>query len=299
MVDLGKYGVWTLFWRVSSARARRIEDLGYGAIWLGASPGDLSAMRAVLEATEKVVVGTSITNIFQTDPAAIGAEFAQINADYPERAVLGLGIGHQQRLPGRDIKPLSLMSEYLDILDAQRVSSEHRFIAALGPKMLRLAADRTAGTLPYLAPAENTRNARGIVDAVTLVVPEHKVVLGADRAAALARIRRYIRGYLEAPNYLQNLRKYGFTDSDFADGGSDRLLDAVVASGTGANIAAALDQHFAAGANHVAIQVIESNTDKWSQELGLYMGRGIVPTVDEGKPDELLDSLATIIAATS
>ncbi|MBA0048905.1 TIGR03620 family F420-dependent LLM class oxidoreductase [Mycobacteroides sp. LB1] len=298
MVTLGKYGAWSLFWRVTPKRARQIEDLGYGAIWLGGSVADLGPVRAALEATSKVVVGTSITNIFGSDPRAVGREFAELNADYPGRVALGLGIGHQEKLPGREVKPLTLMAEYLDVLDTEHVPEDQRFIAALGPKMLRLAADRTAGTLPYLAPAENTGNARSIVGDDTLVIPEHKVVLEGDRSSALARARSYIHRYWEMPNYVQNLKKYGFADADFADGGSDRLLDAVVASGTVGDIVAKLEQHFVAGANHVAIQVIESRPEKWDEEIQLYFGQGIIPNVDDGSPDELLDTFAAIITAS-
>ncbi|MFI6213385.1 TIGR03620 family F420-dependent LLM class oxidoreductase [Nocardia brasiliensis] len=296
MVHLGRYGVWSLFWRLTPTRARHIERLGYRALWLGGSPSDLIPVRVVLEATSNIVVGTSIVNIFQTDPKAIGDEFVRLSADFPDRVVLGLGIGHQERLPARKVKPLSLMNEYLDVLDQCGVSADRRFIAALGPKMLRLSAERAAGTLPYLAPAANTRNARALVDTSTLIVAEHKVVLEPDLDLARAQARATVGGYFSAPNYVANLRRYGYTDADFADNGSDRLIDAVVATGAAETIVDELDKHLDAGADHVAIQVIEPDADAWHTEMKMYLTEGRVPAVIEKTPDYLLDTLAQLSA---
>jgi len=272
---LGRFGVWRGAWQTTPELAVRLEQLGYGALWLGGSPdGDLAAAAAVLGATSSLIVGTSIVNMWKDDAALVARSHAQIQASYPGRFVLGVGAGHREATQ-QYASPYSTLGKYVDQLLADRVPAEGIVLAALGPKVLRLAGDRTAGAIPYLVPPEHTRQARQILGAGPLLAPEHKVVIDTDeqRARALGR-RRVSNPYLGLVNYTANLRRLGFTDADLADGGSDALIDALVAHGSAEQVAARLAGHFEAGADHVCIQLL-TETDPLlgyadlARELGL------------------------------
>ncbi|HKE80082.1 MAG TPA: LLM class F420-dependent oxidoreductase [Solirubrobacteraceae bacterium] len=238
--------------------AAELEELGYSALWLpGSRGGDIfGACERVLDATSRVPVATGIVNVWMHEPAASAAAHARLTSAHPGRFLLGIGISHAALIE-QYRRPLATMRDYLDGLDAADppVPVDERVIAALGPRMLALSAERTAGTHPYLVTPEHSRIAREAVGPGKLVAPEQTVVLETDSAHARERGRGFLAGYLAMPNYTNNLRRLGFGDEDVADGGSDRLVDAVVAWGEPEAIAARVAEHLAAGADHVCIQV--------------------------------------------
>ncbi|CQD06660.1 LLM class F420-dependent oxidoreductase [Mycolicibacterium conceptionense] len=253
--DLGRYGVWT-FGAVQPVQAAEIEKLGYGALWVGGSPAaDLAFAEPILERTEGLQLATGIVNIWTADAAAVAESFHRIEAAHPGRFLLGIGVGHPEHTDEYR-KPYDALVEYLDALDAAKVPTSRLVIAALGDKVLRLAANRSAGAHPYLTTPEHTAHARDVLGESVFLAPEHKVVLSTDGAAARAIGRDTVDFYLNLSNYLNNWRRLGFTENDIAKPGSDKLIDAVVAHGTADAIAARLQQHVANGADHVAIQVL-------------------------------------------
>ncbi|MFL0290444.1 LLM class F420-dependent oxidoreductase [Mycobacterium sp. SMC-18] len=258
-LDLGRVGVWT-FGAPTPEQAAEIEKLGYGAVWPGGSPaGDLAFVEPILAATEKLQVATGIVNVWTAPAAQVAESYHRIEAAYPGRFVLGVGIGHPEHTKEYR-KPYDVLVEYLDELDAAGVPVARRVVAALGPKVLRLAADRSAGAHPYLTTPEHTAEARKVIGQDAFLAPEHKVVLtdGSAEATAQAREigRQTVDFYLNLSNYLNNWRRLGFSEDDIAKPGSDALIDAVVAHGTPDAIAARLTEHLDAGADHVTVQVL-------------------------------------------
>jgi probable F420-dependent oxidoreductase len=256
-VELGQYGIWRHEGGLDADLAREIEALGYGAVWIGGSPpGDLALAEAMLDATTQLAVGTSIINMWTTPAAEVAASYHRIDARHPGRFLLGVGVGHPEATSDYT-RPYANLVEYLDALDAAGVPSAGRAIAALGPKMLKLSADRTAGAQPYLTTPEHTRQARELLGEGVLLAPEHKVVIDADPERARSVGRPFVRKpYLGLRNYTSNLLRLGFTEADIADGGSDALIDALVAHGDAATVAAQLAEHVEAGADHVCAQVL-------------------------------------------
>jgi probable F420-dependent oxidoreductase len=256
-IELGKVGIWRHPSGLTPEIAAEVEALGYGAIWLGGSPdGDLAVVDQLLDATDRIVVGTSIVNVWQDGAATVAAAWHRITARYPDRFMLGLGIGHPEATQEYQ-RPFATLVSYLDQLDDLKVPASGRMLAALGPKVLRLSAERSAGALPYLVTPEHTRQAREILGTGPLLAPEQKLVLETDpeRARAIGR-PRVQNPYLSLTNYLSSLRRLGWTDADFADGGSDALIDALAVHGDAAAIAGGVTAHLAAGADHVAVQVL-------------------------------------------
>jgi probable F420-dependent oxidoreductase len=254
---LGRIGVWISYPKVSPTLARDLEEAGYSAVWLGSSPGgDLRMVDDLLAATERLVVATGIVNVWRDDARTIAAAHHRITERFPGRFLLGVGTGHPEATS--DYRhPYQALVDYLDVLDAESVPADERVLAALGPRVLRLAADRTLGAHPYLVTPEHTRRARELIGPHVLLAPEQKVVVETDPQKARAIGRPVVaQPYLGLSNYLANLRRLGFTEEDFVDGGSDRLIDALVAHGDAVTAAGRVDQHFAAGADHVAIQLI-------------------------------------------
>jgi probable F420-dependent oxidoreductase len=257
--NLGRYGVWT-FGAPTPEQAAEIEALGYGAVWVGGSPaGDLAFVEPILEATETLQVATGIVNVWTAKSDEVAESYHRIEAAYPGRFLLGVGIGHPEHTEEYR-KPYDVLVEYLDALDAAKVPTSRRVLAALGPKVLKLSAQRSAGAHPYLTTPEHTGQARNILGNTVYLAPEHKVVVtdGSDAAAEQAREvgRQTVDFYLNLSNYLNNWRRLGFTDDDIAKPGSDKLIDAVVAHGTPEAVAARLGEHLEAGADHVTIQVL-------------------------------------------
>src|SRR4051794_1832221 len=262
MMDLGRVGIWNIGLRSDDPRnagevrdaAAELESLGYGAIWLGGSPGVHHA-RPLLGATTRIVVATGILSIWEYEAADVAERQAALAAEHPGRFLLGLGVSHG--MLAKDYrKPYSAMVGYLDRLDAAGAPADERVLAALGPRMLALSRDRAAGAHPYLVNPEHTASARKIIGDGPLLAPEVKVVLDADPVRARATARGHLALYLQLPNYLNSLRRLGFTDDDFRDGGSDRLVNAVVAIGGTDAAVRRIAEHHEAGADHVVVQVI-------------------------------------------
>jgi probable F420-dependent oxidoreductase len=253
-VDLGRFGVWHQVQKWGPELAVGLEQLGYGTIWLGASPAaDLRDAEVLLASTSSVVVGTSIVNMWTADATAVAESYHRLEAEHPGRFVLGVGIGHRERIDGYK-SPYETIVDYLDALDEGKVPMERRALAALGPRVLKLAAARTAGALPYLTTPDHTREARLVIGDGVLLAPEQKVVLETDEEIARSVARDYLASYLQLSNYTNNLKRLGYGDDDIADGGSDRLVDALVLHGTAVEIAEGLNAHLEAGADHVVIQ---------------------------------------------
>jgi probable F420-dependent oxidoreductase len=239
-----------------------IEALGFGALWLGGSPSLVEA-RAYLEATTTLTVATGILNVWRHEPADVAAGHADLRGDFGERFLLGVGIGHPEATSEYQ-KPLSKMRDFLDGLDnADRpVPRDERAVAALGPKMLELAAERSLGAHPYFTTFEHTRIARERIGPSALLVPELTVVVDPDPESGRAHARAFAASYLRMTNYKGNLLRLGFSEGDVADGGSDRLIDAVVAHGSAEVIAETVHAHLEAGADHVCLQPVGHGTEQ-------------------------------------
>jgi len=230
----------------------------------------------MLAATENLVVATGIVNIWQYDPAELAAEFHEIDAEFPGRLLLGIGIGHPEAT-SEYTKPLTKSREFMDGIAAaaRPVPRERMVMAALGPKMLDLSFERTLGTHPYFTPVEHTRFARERLGSTALVAPELAVAIDEDPERARAAARKYSALYLGLVNYTSNLKRFGFDEADIANGGSDRLIDAVVPSGSVETAAAMARAHLDAGADHVCLQTVGVEgipTAQWTalaQALGL------------------------------
>ncbi|ORM25061.1 LLM class F420-dependent oxidoreductase [Williamsia sp. 1135] len=256
MTGFGTHGVWAGFSAISPQQALEIEKLGYGTIWLGGSPRSLTPARKVLEATSSIRVATGITNIWNTEAAEIAEQFNQLETDFPGRFLLGIGVSHPEAVQEYR-SPYDSLVAYLDVLDEGGVPADRRVIAALGPRMLRLARDRALGSHPYLVPAAHTEYARKILGPDKFLAPEHKVVLTEDAELARSVGRPYVdQPYLHLQNYTNNLKRFGYTDADIADGGTDALIDALVAHGSAEVVREQLDSHLGQGADHVAIQIL-------------------------------------------
>lgn len=267
----GAFGHYTMWQQVSPEQLRDIEALGYGAIWAGGSPpAELSWVEPILEKTEKLQLATGIVNIWSAAAQPVAESFHRIDKAYPGRFLLGIGVGHPEA--NQEFrKPIDALSEYLDKLDENGVPKDRIVVAALGPKVLKLSAERSAGAHPYLTTPEHSAEARKVIGPSAFLAPEHKVVLTTDAEEARATGRKALEIYLQLANYLNSWKRLGFTDDDVAKPGSDRLVDAVVAYGTPDAIAARLKEHLTAGADHVAVQVL-SGPDKLVPALAELAG---------------------------
>src|SRR5271169_2866895 len=255
-LDLGRYGVWLGSRSITPDLAKQIESLGYGAAWIGGSPdADLKWVEPALAQTSSLQLATGIINIWSSPAAEVAESYHRIENDYPGRFLLGIGVGHPEHTQEYR-KPYDALVEYLDDLDGASVATSRRVLAALGPKVLALSAERSAGAHPYLTTPEHTAQARELVGNSVFLAPEHKVVLSTDADEARAVGRKALDVYFNLANYRNNWKRSGFTDDEVARPGSDRLVDAVVAYGTPDAIAARLNEHLDAGADHVPVQVL-------------------------------------------
>jgi len=252
--NLGRFGS---FGRgVTPDEAKQIEALGYGAVWVGGSPpAELDWVEPILEKTTTLQVATGIVNIWTAAPGPVAESFHRIDKAYPGRFLLGIGVGHPEAHTEYR-KPIDALNDYLDKLDEYGVPKERRVVAALGPRVLKLSAQRSAGAHPYLTTPEHTAQARELIGPSAFLAPEHKVVLTTDAEKARAIGRKALDIYLSLNNYVSNWKRLGFTDDDVRRPGSDKLVDAFVAYGTTEDVARRLTQHIDAGANHVPIQVL-------------------------------------------
>ncbi|MCW2677735.1 MAG: class F420-dependent oxidoreductase [Modestobacter sp.] len=254
---LGRFGVWRRSSDVTPDLAVGLERLGYGTLWLGGSPAaDLRVVDDLLDATTTLTLATGIVNIWNSEARQVARSFARIDTRRPGRFLLGVGAGHREATREYS-SPYETLRSYVDVLRTEGVPAESLVLAALGPRVLRLAAERTAGAHPYLVPPEHTRRAREIMGRGALLAPEQKVVVEADPERARAIARPAVQNpYLGLTNYTNNLRRLGWGDDDLADGGSDALIDALVAHGPVDRVAARLTEHLDAGADHVAVQLL-------------------------------------------
>jgi probable F420-dependent oxidoreductase len=257
---LGRFGIWRGASEVTPELAVSLERLGYGTIWLGGSPdGGLEIASDLLAATSTLMIGTSIVNMWKDDAATVARSYTRIEASHPGRFVLGVGAGHPEATK-EYASPYQTLATYVDRLQAGHVPADRIVLAALGAKVLTLARDRAGGAVPYLVPPEHTRLAREILGPDRMLAPEHKVVLDPESESARALGRKRVQNpYLHLVNYTSNLRRLGFTDDDLAGGGSDRLIDALVAHGRPDQVAEQLTAHLDAGADHVAVQLLTEN----------------------------------------
>ena len=277
MSELGPIGIWTFkFEDCPAAKAQEaaaeLEQLGYGAIWFGEASGReaLSNAGLLLAGTKKIVIATGIANIYARDAVAMAAGQKTLSEAYPSRFVLGLGVSHvplvEQLRGHRYEKPVATMRAYLDAMDQAPYRSVApsvkpvRMLAALGPKMLELAAERADGAHPYNTSPEHTAKARAILGRGPKLCPEQAVVLETDAAAARAIGREFLAMYLTLPNYTNNFLRLGFSEADFQNGGSDRLIDAIIAWGNLEQIRRRIRAHHAAGADHVCVQVLTKDS---------------------------------------
>ena len=275
-MDIGRIGIWTFALdQQPAARSKEVaaelEELGYGALWVPEAVGREAIANAglLLSATSSMVVATGIANIWMRHPMAASAGWRTLNEAYDGRFLMGLGVSHAPSV-GRMLgetwdKPLARMRAYLDGMDealffaAQPAVPPSRVLAALGPKMLDLARERALCAHPYFVPVEHTAFARERLGTGPLLAPEQAVVLETDPSTAREIERSHMAGYLRLPNYANNLIRMGFTEEELADGGTDRVVDAIVAWGDLDTVVERVRAHHEAGADHVCIQVIEAD----------------------------------------
>ncbi len=270
-LQLGRYGIWSGELRSidagAAARAAvELEELGFGALWLpGRGAGVFERVEALLTATERVPVATGIVSIWLHEAGDVAASFSRLEETHPGRFLLGLGVSHAPMVdrgePGRYRRPLERLSRFLDELDAapSPVPVGRRVLASLRPRSLALAASRSAGSHPYLVPVAHTRWARELIGEGRLLTPEQGVVLDPDPVRGRQLAREFLTRYLQLPNYTNNLRSFGYTDEDFQDGGSDRLVDEVMVVGDAGLALERARAHLDAGADHVCFQVIHEH----------------------------------------
>ena len=292
-MNLGALGIWTSQFDFMAAPVVRdavaqLEELGYGAVWFGENIGREPIAQAglVLAATNQLTVATGIMNIWARDPLTTTAAQLTLAEAYPNRFLLGLGTSHarlvEEERGHQYEQPVAKMRGYLDAMDqlaqryrAVRPLSSPRVLAALGPKMLTLAAERADGAHTYFVPPEHTTQARAVLGDDKLLAVEQAVVLETEPSKARAIARRHTRRYLPLPNYTNNLRRFGFNLADFEHEGSDRLVDAIVAWGDVEDIARRIQAHQAAGADHVCIQVITADVRRLPYETWQLLAQAL------------------------
>lgn len=266
----------------AAAAAAELEALGFSALWIPDIGGDVfSSVANLLQGTTTAVIATGILNLWMHTAQETAEQHAALTAEHGRRFLVGIGVSHGPLIDnvkeaGTYAKPLAKTREYLDELDAAapRLADSDRVLAALGPKMLELARTRSAGVHPYLVTPEHTALARQALGEGPLVAPEQAVAVTTDAAVARELGRKHMSGYLGLPNYTNNWLRLGFTEDDLVDGGSDRLVDALVAWGDEATIAARIQAHRDAGADHVCLQLLSAD-----DPFALGEARAIAPAV--------------------
>jgi probable F420-dependent oxidoreductase len=270
-MELGRVGIWSGQLRRAdpsaiTEAAAELDELGFGAIWIpGGHGGDVFGdVARLLAATSSTTVATGILNVWMHTPEETATGHAALTAEHPGRFLLGLGVSHEPAVTNSGQvyeRPLAKLRSYLDALDAATpaVPAGERMLAALGPRMLELARDRTAGAHPYLVTADHAATARAVLGDGPLLATEVMVVLDDDPERARAVARQHLSRYMVLPNYTNNFLRHGFTEDDLLDGGSDRLVDGIIPWGDVATIAARIGEHHDAGADHVCIQVLQAD----------------------------------------
>jgi probable F420-dependent oxidoreductase len=274
--QLGRVGAWLGVlsrtpWTEARAAARRVEELGFRAIWINegaAVKAPLAHAGLLLGATDRLAVATGIANIWVRDATAARNGAYALAEAYPGRFTLGLGVSHRPLVDSRGhnyAKPLTAMRDYLEALGAigyrgpLPAEPVPLVLAALRDRMLELAREHTSGAHPYFTTVEHTARARKALGPDAFLGPEVAFVTDPDPDSARARARQYTASYLQLPNYTNNLRELGFADEDLEGAGSDRLVDAVVAHGDAATVADRLREHLDAGADHIAVQPVATD----------------------------------------
>lgn len=276
-MELSGVGVWSAQLRYgdptdSAEAAAELEELGFQALWIPDVGGPVfDATGRLLASTKRIVVATGILNLWMHTPSEVAASYASLSVAHGYRFLLGIGVSHAPLInasePGRYRKPLAATRAYLDALDAadHPVPADHRVLAALGPKMLALAATRAGGAHPYLVTPDHTRGAREVLGEGPLLLPEQTVILCDDAAEARAIGTDWLRAYLALPNYANNLLRSGFSSDDLTSV-SDRFFDAIIAWGDEDAVMRRVNEHYAAGADHVCIQVLTPDQTAFPRE---------------------------------
>jgi probable F420-dependent oxidoreductase len=277
-MELGRFGIWSGQLRRADPSAideaaAELDELGFGAIWIpGGHGGDVFGDAArLLAATSRATVATGILNVWMHTPTETASGHATLNREHPGRFLLGLGVSHEPAVTNSGQvyeRPLAKMRGFLDSLDAAEpaVPAGERMLAALGPRMLELARDRTAGAHPYLVTPDHTATARGVLGDGPLLATEVMVVLDDDAEHARAVARQHLSRYMALPNYTNNFLRHGFDEDDLLDGGSNRLVDGLIAWGDLDAIAARIGEHHDSGADHVCIQILEADATALPRE---------------------------------
>jgi len=277
-MDLSGVGIWNHGLRYgdkaeSADVAAELDELGYTALWIpdvGGTPV-LESVDHLLSATDDIVVATGILNLWMNDPADVAASYASLTAAHGDRYLMGIGVSHAPLIdstePGRYRRPLAATASFLDALDSaeQPVPADARVLAALGPKMLELAANRSRGAHPYLVTPEHTHRAREVLGHGPLLLPEQTAILTDDAAEAHDIGSSWLRMYLAMPNYANNMRRLGFSADDVASV-SDRLLDAIIVWGDEAAVIGRVNEHLAAGADHVCLQLLTADSNEYPRQ---------------------------------
>ncbi|MGZ5395032.1 MAG: LLM class F420-dependent oxidoreductase [Mycobacterium sp.] len=285
-MDLAGVGVWSSQLRYGDAgqaaeAAAELDELGFTALWIPDVGGPvLDSVDHLLSSTKQVVIATGILNLWMHEPADVAAAYASLSVKHGERFLLGIGVSHapliDSKEPGLYRKPLAATRAYLDAIDAtdNPVPVGNRVLAALGPKMLELAATRSRGAHPYLVTPDHTGYAREHLGDGPLLLPEQTVFLTDDRGEARAVGTDWLRAYLALPNYANNLLRSGFTQEDI-DSVSDRLFDALIAWGDEDSVLRRVNEHLAAGADHVCVQVLTADPSEFPREQWRRLGAAL------------------------
>lgn len=276
-MKLAGVGIWSSQLRYgdlgqSAEAAAELEELGFEALWIPDVGGPIfDSIGNLLRATTKTVVATGILNLWMHEPADVAAQYTSLTESHGDRLLLGIGVSHAPLIdagnPGRYRKPLAATKAFLDGLDeaSHTVPVEARVLAALGPKMLQLSATRANGSHPYLVTPQFTAQAREALGDGPLLLPEQTAILTTDVDHARSIGTEWLRSYLQLPNYANNLLRSGFTQDDL-DSVSDRLFDAIIAWGDEEAIARRVTEHRAAGADHVCLQVLDTDPKAYPRD---------------------------------
>lgn len=276
---LGRVGIWTFaldLQPMSKAKeaARELEELGFGCIWVPEAVGrePFASCALLLAGTQRIGVATGIASMYARSAITMQAGWRTLTEAFGERFTLGIGASHEHMATklhkGNYDKPYTAMVEYLDQMDlglfaaVAPTTTPRRVLAALGPKMLALSAQRGLGAHPYFVPPEHTKMAREVLGEGPVLAPEQAVLLETDPVKAREIARKFMSTYIRLPNYANNLRRLGYTDEDLGDKQrppSDRMVDAIVAWGTMDQVIARVKDHFDAGASHVSVQVLDAD----------------------------------------
>jgi len=286
-MELSGVGIWSSQLRYgnpaeSAEAAAELEELGYSALWIPDVGGPVfDAVAHLLASTKRTVIATGILNLWMHEPSEVAASYASLTETHGQRFLLGIGCSHAPLIdsaePGRYRKPLAATRSFLDALDATEapVPAENRVLAALGPKMLELAATRARGAHPYLVTPEHTHQARAVLGHGPLLLPEQTVLLADDAEQARAVGTDWLRTYLALPNYANNLLRSGFSTEDLSSV-SDRLFDAIIAWGDEDAVARRVDAHKQAGADHVCVQVLTADPREFPREQWRRLAAALV-----------------------